>query len=1355
MVSRTLIISLCLTWACVPSVARAVGSGRDVNTISLLNTDSRSVRFEYRPGYAKLGTLREKGQQYTVVDFDEALLPNGGTVPGVPDLRTRSFGVAFPGPAGNSVTVVAADYEETPGIRIAPVPRYIGETDLADSVEYRQDPASYAKGSFLPGTVASLGPIERSGDQWLGNVVIAPVQWNPATGVLRRYSRVVVEVTFGPASPLRALRAKPNPLNPRILNASSASGWKLPAALPKAAPQSSVLATGEWFKIPVTERGMYRISASYLSSLGITLSTLDPRTLKIYGGNGSDLPENVAVPRPLDLPEHAILVTGESDGKFDPTDALIFYGQGARGWAYDPGARVQRHEINHYSETNYYWLTYGGAPGKRMQSQPSPPATGTEAIREQFTDYLSVEEEKSNLLSSGKDWLGPSLTAGQTTTYVQALPGLISGDVIRYRCRVLAQSSGAPQFEVKQSGTTLGSTSLWTISGYAMATAALVSFTGTSTLASGTSQVSFTFKDNVSTSKGFVDWLEFSYPRMLWGVNDSLHFWGPDTAAMVEYRLQEFTGEPAVYDVSTDTAVVLITGVTGSYTFRAAATAGSQREYWAVGQNSYRTPAGASRVANQDLHGYADGADFIILTGEEDRGAADQLKAWRENPAHGGLKTIVVDVNQVYNEFAGGIPDITAIRDYLYYAYRNWSPRPQYVLLFGQCSFDYKGILGTPRSVVPTWQSIESLDDVNSYSSDDFFVMFSGSWRPDMVIGRVNARSSQEAQVFVDKLRGYESSSAPDAWKSRILFVADDAWTPELGECGDQTLHGDDIEGLATSRTPAEIEKKKVFLAEYPTVYVAQGRRKPEAAQAIINGINAGALIVDYAGHGNPTQLAHENVFNVATSVPELVNADRLSVFVLATCNFSQSDNPTYYSGGEYLINLRGGGAIGVIAGTRKVYANYNRALNWGTFQILFASTTVDRLVTSRPAYALTAFKQSSGNSVNDQKYFFMGDPTMQLQNPAGYATIDTINGASVRLDNGIPRTSPITMRSLAEVTVKGSVRDENGIVDSTFSGVITMVLNDVTQTHTIVDYFSCNGVESNFFYQASGGVLYRGQSSITRGEFVAKFLVPKDIQYADSTLRGRLTGYFAQNGMPTNDGLAFTSMVRMAGADSTAVNDGAGPSITISLGNKSFRPGDAVGTAPLLLVDLADSSGINTSVTGIGHRIEAWLNDGRQSVDLTDAYTSSLDNFRRGTVTYQLSGLPEGKNTIRVRAWDSFNNSATAEVDFDVASTDRLSVTNVLNYPNPFAGGGTLFTFRQNLSEPLKVLVKVFTVTGRLVQTLETQSSGDSFVRVPWDGRDRDGDAIANGVYLYKLTVSTYDGRFTSQTLGKIAKLE
>ena len=176
----------------------------------------------------------------------------------------------------------------------------------------------------------------------------------------------------------------------------------------------------------------------------------------------------------------------------------------------------------------------------------------------------------------------------------------------------------------------------------------------------------------------------------------------------------------------------------------------------------------------------------------------------------------------------------------------------------------------------------------------------------------------------------------------------------------------------------------------------------------------------------------------------------------------------------------------------------------------------------------------------------------------------------------------------------------------------------------------------------------------------------------------------------PEGDGAGFTNVIRISGTDSAAVVDHEGPGIHISLDSRSFRPGDVVSEHPMLIVDLNDSSGINTSTSGIGHRIEAWLNNSSQSRDLTSFYTSKRDDYREGAVQMPLTGLPNGKNTIRVRAWDSYNNSATADTYFDVATSDQLSIVDLFNYPNPFADE-TLFTFRQNQQNALDVEIKVY----------------------------------------------------------------
>lgn len=1333
------------------TVAAPVTLPRGESDVTVLRSDGRSIVLEYRPRFSASRTVEGNGQNFLIFDFDGASPPSPGLNAGAPDIRYRNIPLAFPSDRSNDVRVLTAEYEELRGASLAPLPLVRMAGDLPVTPLYTPDSRLYSRNDFQPSSVAALGPVSRARDLLLGGVQLYPVQCNPATGSIRRYSRIVVEVTYGPRlGPLPPADAS-KLLSDVPLNFSIARTWGSPARI-SAAPVPGVLASGEWYRLSVTEDAMYRLDANYLAAIGIPVATIDPRTIRIYGNGGKELAESPLLPRAVDLMENAIYVSGESDGKMDAGDFVAFYGKSLRSWNFDTTAGTIRHYINHYAEVNSYWLTYGGSPGKRMAAQASLASSPGDVVVEKFMDGIADEEEKFNRLGSGRSWLGQSLEGGASFTYMHQLPGLAPNDLIRYRYALAAESDQNPQFTVRQAGSVLGVHALPPIYGYVIVTSDVFETTGPSSLAGNTSQLSFQFSSLGAAPKGWIDWVEVIYPRMLWAVNDALGFRGPNATGTMEYRLQQFSAAPLVFNVTAPSDAKLMTGISGSFLFRAAETAGTVSQYYAVTGAGWRIPGAAAKIPNQNLRGYPDGADFVIVTSPEYRSAADRLKAYRENPAHGGLKTFVADVNLIYNEFGGGLPDITAIRDFLKYAYDNWTPRPRFVLFLGQCSYDYKALRGAKSSFVPTWQSPESYHDVDSYSTDDYFAKFGAGDVISLVLGRISARSGGEAEAYVDKLARYEEASSLDSWKMRMLFIGDDAWTTEGGEVGDRTLHSDDSETLAAPNiTPEEFEKKKIYIAEYPTVFAAQGRRKPDANKAIIDQINQGVLLVNYAGHGNDHLLAHEDIFDVATSIPQLVNADRLPIFFLATCNFSELDDPETRTGSEYLINKPDGGAIGVVSADRKVYQASNAALNQGTFLRMFTYDPSGRVIVERPATALYLYKATGGNNQNDQKFLYMGDPTMRLQFPAGYATVDSINGQPADSIGGAPRTTPIQLRSLGRVTVSGTVRTPSGTPDVAYQGKVTLGVNDATRSNTIVNFYP----GTNWNYVATGGTIYHGQNSVVNGKFRATFIVPKDIQYSDSTSRGRLSAYIYREDVRSADGRAYTGMIRVGGTDSTAVNDNRGPSVTLALGSRSFRPGDVVGENPMLYVDLADSSGINTSVSGIGHRIEAWVNNAAQSRDLTEFYTSKVDDFRQGTVQVQLTGLPRGKNTLRVRAWDSFNNSQTAETVFDVASSDRLTVTDVFNYPNPFGGDGTAFTFRQNQTTPLTVTVKVFTLAGRLIKTIDGLAGGDSFVRVPWDGRDRDGDVIANGVYLYKLIVKTADGRFSSETLGKLSKVQ
>ena len=1317
--------------------------------ITVISSDECSLVFEYRPAFTAEQTVRQGTTDLRLIDFLSSAMPSNARV-GEPDVRCRRIPLGFPSELGNEARVVAMDYKEISGITLAPVPRMQKKDSIGGKADYVMDGQMYSMATLIPSDPLDLPTPHRSRSMWIGGVNIFPIQYNPSTHTVRKYSRFVVEVIYGALNRRRIQNQDDAPFKEFLLNYSIARHWKFASetTMKMVMLPSSVLATGDWYRLTVVDEGVYALSASYLRAIGLDPGSMDPRTIKIYGNGGRELPENNTSQRPSDLLENAIYVEGESDGRFDEGDFVLFFGMSARGWDYDLWTHLLSHYINHYSDQNFYWLTFGGGPGRRMAVQQSLTDNAV-ASPSTFLDMALVEEERANLLGSGREWFGRSYNPGQIGSYSVQLPGLASGGTITYRFRLVARSDVSSYFTLSLNGLPLGgSYPLSQIRAYdadgPFATSTVFSATGSSSLNTTTVDIDFTYHSGSISATGWNDWIEIQYPRTLQAANGNfLRFRSPDNVdGVAEYTLGQFTGSPYILDVTQPDSVRRIVGATGTYTFRVREVSGRVSEYCAATPGAFRQPVGATRIDNQNLHGNDESADFVIVTSAEYRTAADRLKACREQSQHGGLATVVIDVNQVYNEFGGGLPDVSAIRDYLKYAYTNWRRPPRFVLFLGQGSYDYKGISGNRSSFVPTWESMESLDDVASYSTDDFFVEFGNSSAPFLVTGRVNARPNRyvdEADAFVTKLIRYENESSRDAWKMRMLFVGDDGFMsggldPLL------TAHSQQEEILARYFTPDEFDKRKIYEAEYPAIQTVQGLRRPGAYQAIIDRINEGALVVNFTGHGNPTVWTHESIFTVETSIPELMNANKLPVVFVATCNFSYFDDLKRYSGSELLINKSDGGAIGVVGATRKSYSDLNARLHQGVFANMFGRDQQSgRLTIQRPATAIWLYKQVS-NDGNDQKYFYLGDPTMKLQYPDELVSIDSINHQALT-------GTPVQVRALERISVSGTVRDVLNQPDSVSAGRVLLTVNDASRDITIVNFVP----NSDWSYRGAGGTIYRGENSLRNGRFSATFVVPKDILYADSSSRGRIAVYLIDS-TRSSEGGGYTNSLRVGGT-ADVLPDTTGPSMMLYLDSRSFRPGDVVGENPTLIVDLVDSNGINTSVSGVGHRIETWINGTMQSKDITEYYTGHLDDYQRGTVQYSLKGLPVGRNALRVRAWDTFNNATSMQTYFEVASTDQLRIFDVFNYPNPFASG-TTFTFKQNLQTSLDVKIRIYTVAGRLIQTLEAYTPGEPFVKVVWDGRDRDGDMLANGVYLYKVVVRSTDGSFGSEVLGKLSVL-
>jgi hypothetical protein len=1315
-------------------------------TIRVLSEGANSTSIEVTPDFLRTDTIKVGGALYLNPSFRNA----------IPEAHShgdylKEFIPVMAGVFSKQirVQVVRTDYQTRSMMRPVRSPRAASVLAPISASEF----------------VSYDGPFEQR-RHLISRIRVYPFLYDSLSGSYKILRRVVFQITsLGSGVTNQAVGAD-RLLSESLVNYSQVQNAIVSRGIPsirgpnqlQKIQASSVLAQGPWYSIGISQSGIYKLTYQNLKGAKVPVDSIQLSTIRIFNNGGTELPEDPNAARLSDPDENAIYVyNGNTDGtdKFEAGDYILFYGKSPREWSYDPAAETYHHYLNHYTETNYYFLTYGGQSGKRMQSVPSYQASSY-YIPSNFTCGIACDSELTNLQGSGKDWYGaelqPTLPTNEgSVAYPNALYGLDQTQSITYRAKFITRSdqtnSFTVSFTVSANGVQLGPpiydggvdiTGPLSDTGPYADSVITPDYTGTGNLQGITDILSVTYS-GPTNAQGYVDWFEILYKRKFQALNDVVNFRAPDTNAVVCDSIQGFSNNSVkIFDVTDFANVSMIQPASinnGTVSFGFQQTAGSPRQFFAVGDNGYLSVGNISQLQNSDLRSQLTGADVIIVTPPDFVSQANQLANFKQS--FDGLRTIIVKTTDIYNEFSCGIPDPTAIRDYLEFAYVNFQQLPSYVIFFGAGSYDYKNRVSSLPEYVPAYESDESLDQVNSYSSDDYFVEFVGSLSVNpvsMSLGRLPVRSQQDADTIVNKIKQYEQNPSYGSWRNLVTFVGDDHESNKIDSTTTEFMY--DSESLANnlSCTPPDLDRSKIYLGAYPTIVSTQGIRKPDAAGDLVNQINQGTLVLNFIGHGAPNVWSYTHIFDNAVTIPELTNLTALTLFVAATCDFGRDDDPVTQSGAELLLLSPQGGAIGVLSSTRVTYEGDNSALNSYFFQKLFVRDSLRN--PSRIGDAFFALKENPPIYIdaNDIKYNYIGDPTVRLALPKYQATVDSLNGKPLA-------TQTQQIRALDKVDLKGAVYHPNMTVWNDFNGTALLTIYDSDKNIYIPS--------EDFTYVSQGSILFRGQVSVRNGLFESKAVIPKDISYSDTT--GKIELYFQASG---SDGSGYTRNITVGGTDTNVVNNHEPPTIKIYLDSRNFKDGDVVSANPTLIVDLHSENGINLSEAGVGHSLQATFDS--QSVDLSSYYVGAIDSYQDGTVNFPVTmSLAPGEHSVTVSAFDVFNNSSEARATFDIESSQQLSLMNIYNYPDPFSSS-TAFTFQRTAvggaGEPVNVKIKVFTLSGRLIKTILSYGETDTFVKIPWDGLDDDGNRLANGVYLYKVIVSTLDGSQTSEAIGKMA---
>lgn len=1118
---------------------------------------------------------------------------------------------------------------------------------------------------------------------------------------------------------------------------------------------NSVLSTGDWFRFYVEKSGVYKISKSFLQSLGFNVN-VDPRNIKIFGNGGRMLPLNNSTIYPYDLEENAIQFVGEEDGFFDNSDYILFYAEGVDTWNDESLTSV-----NLFADKSYYYVTYSNSLGKRIQENQQPAGTPNITFS-QFDDTLIYEKDLVNAGKVGRRWFGEQFNINEFQTFDFNIPNLDISQPIQLKVNTASRSFGNSSFNIKANNVNLG-TLLFPqldsgsgIEGYESALNTV--FNSTSSVIS----IAITYDNGgVPSSNGYLDFIKMEVKRNLTGFSKQFSFYNKQEQLNIgigEYLISNASGIDQVWDITDLYNVSSFSNSTGS-SFSFKVTLGNKKKYVAVDLSDVYIPLRESNsvVVNQNLKGdiFKDAQgdfqdiDYLIITPNFLLNQAERLADFHRN--NSGLIVRVVSLENIYQEFASGKQDVAAIRNFIKYVYWNASDvskRVKYVNLFGDASYDFKNRLFNNTNIVPVFHGFNPFASeanntsnfslYSSFMSDDFFGLMDdgegqmlGSFDGiDIAVGRMLVSSVDQAKEMVDKVIEYYDEKSYGRWRNNYVVYSDDA-----DNSTDATLQFglNNLADVLTTQKPF-VNVKKIHADSYVQQVAAGGERYPEAKKDFLDALELGALVFNYFGHGNEESLARERLFE-KLDAQNLNNRYRYPLFITITCEFTRFDDPNRFTGGEYMYWNKKGGAIGLIATTRQIGVTTGFVMNNFLSENLYAFGSYNYPTISE---ALRLTKLSTGSD-NRRVVFYIGDPALKLAIPRPKVVLTKVN------DVPVGQTLPV-FQALSLMKISGEIRDENDALISGYNGDLAVQIFDKDINRSTLGN---NGVTNSggliiMNFTTLGETIFRGNASVVNGQFEFSFVVPQDIRIPAGN--GKISFYAKKNSPNLDNQTGYDRTIQIGGVNVNAASDTNPPTVRLHMNDEGFVSGGITNCSPILLAFLEDENGINTA-SGIGHDIVAIL-DGDESNPyvLNEYYETENDDYTNGFVRFPFRDLSPGLHTVLFKAWDVYNNLVTAEIQFNaVCSDDGLRIEKVLNYPNPFVSY-TEFWFNHNLPfEPLDVQIQILTISGKLVKTINQQVVTEGFLcrDIVWDGKDDFGDKIGKGVYVYKLKVrSTTTGK-------------
>lgn len=1095
--------------------------------------------------------------------------------------------------------------------------------------------------------------------------------------------------------------------------------------------ENSVFNTGQWLKIGVAQTGVYQLTASELSATGLNVIGRNSANIRMFGTGGKMLSESNSDFKFQDIPEIAIQVEDGGDGVFDENDRVIFYGQDPNSWLYNATSKSYQFQKNIYSDTSYYFITYLEGGPKRVQGEAS--STNPEVVVNYYPERWIYSPDNINVLSAGREWYADVLDFNTTKQVTFNTSNLVCDSVVRIRVGLMARSGVGYPISVKLNGSALSNSitpSPISLTAPFGNYGSNLDFAANSILDCNVSTVPIDIsylKQGNPQSIGYVNYVEMNArQRLTWTGNNFGFRSFAYPGKVVGFNIANYPSNVRVWNVTYPSAITQINTSGGSF----AVPQDTLLEFFAFADNNLPRPVLFKMIPNQNLRGMAV-PDMIIVSNSKFMQEATRLANFRRE--NDSLTVEVVDLEKVYNEFSSGSQDVTAIRNLaMLHYYKDDTQKLRYLLLFGDCSFDYKNRIANNTNFVPVYQGVPNLNIVASYASDDYYGILSQAktgWdfnaMMEIGVGRLPAKNVDEAKILVDKVISYHNSASNlGSWRTRFSFVADD---------GDGCTHSDQANDLAETvrlnYCPATISK--IYLASYNQIANAGGFTSPDCTSDILNAIENGSLVVNYTGHGGETVWADEYLFS-SDFISGLKNSNKLSFFITATCDFGRHDLPAQVSGAESLLLNPNGGAIGVMTTGRPVNSYSNKLIN----DAFYKSLIISRIgITGRMGDVMMFTKNLNSDKYNNRGFSFLGDPSAKFAFPKEEVVVTSFPTDSIQ--------------GLDLVEFSGEVRTGNQI-DNQFNGNVFATVFDRPSLLKLSDNELTWGCKTTYPYLKN--VLYNGSVKVSEGKFKFRFFASKDVSYQVGL--GKINLY-AMDKSRKVDGAGCKTDVKVGGINPNPIVDDEGPIIKAFMNDTSFINNGLVGVNANLLVFLEDSSGINTSGLGLGHDLTATL-DGSQIYILNSYYQSDEGNFKKGSLLFPFRNLTYGQHSVTIKAWDNFNNSSTLTITFVVGGSEAggLIVKDLRLFPNPFYDNIYLSLENVFAGSSVDIRIGITDILGRPIFTKSwvfdnSNARIGAFRELAWDGKREDGIRLPAGTYLCEILLNS-DTDGTSYKINK-----